>query len=572
MTTTTDLAAVREAALDLALATWYDEALRLLDATQTDDPQGRLLLALTAADVADRADHVFGRSEAPKRFEALDAELAAYEPDPSLAWNVAWVRVRRGYSLAIRNPDGSYRMGPDGREPGEVDALVAEATRLRDEAPDEARRGWASMCLGWITDNLLADRDAAPAHYEPALEAARASGDPVLLFEAQRHLGDHAHDDGDLAGARERWEESTAAGARARHIGGTLSQQLLLAVLHRDEGDEAGARAIAGEVLRWARAIGAVERRTPGRGLPGRRRPDPRPGRPGMTRSAQAWVAATDVTRAYLAEQYDEALRITDELLERFPDRFASLSQLRAEVLVQLGRPDDALATAAAVLDAGRWWSDRQVGSLEEEGLDLGEVGTALRSRAQQEVDAARTRSAVVEVRSAGRGWVTVVVLHMYGVPAAETLEVWEPVVAAGVDVVTVESTLVDGDGYPCWDQRDLALRDLDAGIAAAPGGVPLVLAGASQGAGLAASAALNGEARADAWLAVVGAPRPGVARMERLSPVRSSSARTTHWLPQTSWSSATRSSPPEPMLVARGARPLARLPRRLDRARSCSA
>ena len=238
-----------------------------------------------------------------------------------------------------------------------------------------------------------------------------------------------------------------------------------------------------------------------------------------MTKHARAWVAATGVTRAYLAEQYDEALRITDELLERFPDRFASFSQLRAEVLVRLGRPDDALASAAAVLDAGRWWSDRQVGSLEEEGLDLGEVGAALRSRGRQEVGAARTRSAVVELRPAERGWVSVVVLHMYGIPAAETLEVWEPVVAAGVHVVTVESTLVDGDGYPCWDQRDLALRDLGAGIAAAPGGVPLVLAGASQGAGLAASAALNGEAGADAWLAVVGAPQPGVARMERLVP-----------------------------------------------------
>ena len=32
--TTTDLSIVREAALDLALATWYDEALRLLDATR----------------------------------------------------------------------------------------------------------------------------------------------------------------------------------------------------------------------------------------------------------------------------------------------------------------------------------------------------------------------------------------------------------------------------------------------------------------------------------------------------------------------------------------------------------
>jgi hypothetical protein len=257
MTTTTDLEAVREAALDLALATRYDEALRLLDATRTDDPRGRVVLALTAADVGDRADHVLGRLDAPDRFKTLDEELAAYEPDARLAWDVAWIRVRRGYSLAVRNPDGSFRVGPEGREPGELATLVAEATRLRDEAPDEARRGWASMCLGWITDNLLAEREAAARHYQPALVAARETGDDVLLFEAQRHLGDHAHDDGNLAEARARWEESTLAGARARHVGGTLAQQLLLAVLHRDEGDEAGARAIACEVVRWANAIGA---------------------------------------------------------------------------------------------------------------------------------------------------------------------------------------------------------------------------------------------------------------------------------------------------------------------------
>jgi hypothetical protein len=274
--TTTDLAAVREAALDLALATRYDEALRLLDRTQTDDPHVRVLLALTAADVADRADHLRGGSEAPDRVKVLDEELAASQPDADLTWNAAWVRLRRGYSLAIRNPDGSFRVGPQGRDPGEIDALVAEATRLRDEAPDRARRGWASMCLGWICDNLLADREAAPGHYELALDAARVTGDDVLLFEAQRHLGDHAHDDGDLAGARERWEESTAAGARARHIGGTLAQQLLLAVVHRDEGDEAGARAIAGEVLRWGSALGAV----------------------GIARQAEGFLAGVDPTKA----------------------------------------------------------------------------------------------------------------------------------------------------------------------------------------------------------------------------------------------------------------------------------
>src|SRR5918993_4182639 len=156
--TTIDLSTVREAALDLALATWYDEALRLLDATTpaAGDAEGRVLLALTAADVADRADHVLGRTEAPKRFEALDAELAAHEPDDSVAWDVAWLRLRRAYSLAVRNPDGSFRTGPRGRERGETPTLVAEAIRLRDTAPDEARRGWASVCLGWITGNGLA--------------------------------------------------------------------------------------------------------------------------------------------------------------------------------------------------------------------------------------------------------------------------------------------------------------------------------------------------------------------------------------------------------------------------------
>jgi hypothetical protein len=47
-------------------------------------------------------------------------------------------------------------------------------------------------------------------------------------------------------------------------------------VLHRDEGDEAGARAIAGEVLRWASAIGAS----------------------GAARQAEAFLAGVDPTKA----------------------------------------------------------------------------------------------------------------------------------------------------------------------------------------------------------------------------------------------------------------------------------
>ncbi len=265
---TIDIATVREAALDLALATWYDEALRLLDATTTDDLRDRAVLALTAADVADRSDWARGRAEASARLEVLDDALAAYllevsehrtpgDPD-SLVWGADWLRVRRAYSQAVRHDDGSFRVGPEGRATHELADLVAEVTRVRSTAGHDVQRGWASVCLGWICDNLTGERDQAPAHYEAGLAAARDHDDALLLFEAQRHLGDHARDDGDLADARVRWEESAAAGARVRHVGGTLSQQLLLALLLRDEGDEAGATAVAGEVARWAASIGAV--------------------------------------------------------------------------------------------------------------------------------------------------------------------------------------------------------------------------------------------------------------------------------------------------------------------------
>jgi hypothetical protein len=135
--------------------------------------------------------------------------------------------------------------------------MTAEAARLRDSAPDDGRRGWACMCLGWFADNLRGDRAEAPRHYTGALAAGRAVADPLLVFEAQRHLGDHAHDDGDHAGALAAWQESTAAAVRGGHVLGALAQQILLAVLARDAGDEAGARALAAETLRWAEQLGA---------------------------------------------------------------------------------------------------------------------------------------------------------------------------------------------------------------------------------------------------------------------------------------------------------------------------
>ena len=253
-TATTDLPALLTAITALENAARYDDALALVDATQVADDRDRLALLMARASVVGRRDYTRGaRSSGDHPLEAAQEMAARIGTGPTVAWDLAMQHLRRQYADQL--VDG---IGPAGRDWAVVDAMVAEATRLRDGAPDDGRRGWACMCLGWFADNLRGDRAGAPGHYAEALAAGRAVADALLVFEAQRHLGDHAHDDGDHAGALAAWQESAAAAARGGHVLGVLAQQVLLAVLARDTGDEAGARALAAETLRWAGELGAT--------------------------------------------------------------------------------------------------------------------------------------------------------------------------------------------------------------------------------------------------------------------------------------------------------------------------
>ncbi|MET7396687.1 hypothetical protein ABZS66_24715 [Dactylosporangium sp. NPDC005572] len=241
------VASVVAAAHALSLAGRWPLALDLLHASGSDDP--RLLLA--AAGVSVERDWFTGTSCAPDALAKVDGD----------GWDVGFLRLRDTYARQLRHPgtptDASVLMHQDGCIKDDASEVLRQrALALLEAAPDETRRGWASMYLGLIADNVLGDRDAAPAHYTAALAASGA--DPLLRREALRHLGDHDHDAGDHALALERWRDATAAGAAAGNVPGTLSQQLLLAVLARDTGDEAGAVALAAEVERWSAAIGAV--------------------------------------------------------------------------------------------------------------------------------------------------------------------------------------------------------------------------------------------------------------------------------------------------------------------------
>ena len=218
------------------------------------DDRDRLELLMARASVVGRRDYTRGaRSSGDHPLDAAQELAARIGTGPTVAWDLAMLHLRRQYADQL--VDG---IGPAGRDEAVVAAMIGEAGPAARQRTRRRPARLGLMCLGWFADNLRGDRVEAPRHYAEALAAGRSVADALLVFEAQRHLGDHAHDDGDHAGALAAWQESAAAAARGGHVLGVLAQQVLLAVLARDAGDEAGARALATETLRWAEQLGAT--------------------------------------------------------------------------------------------------------------------------------------------------------------------------------------------------------------------------------------------------------------------------------------------------------------------------
>lgn len=232
------------AARALIRAARFAEAAELLDSTASDQPA----VAVARAELAVAVDWYRGEQLGQ---DALQAAEPAVVGDPEATWDIDFLTVRHRYGQLFSADRDDQRL----------DDLRRQAEAVSDRAPDDQRRGWGELYRGFIADNLLEDREAAPPHYGNALRLAEETGDHYLMFEALRHLGDHSHDDGDTALTQERWERSCESGARAGAIIGTLAQQLLLAQLAREAGDEAGALMLAREISRWAGALGADRHR-----------------------------------------------------------------------------------------------------------------------------------------------------------------------------------------------------------------------------------------------------------------------------------------------------------------------
>jgi len=242
------------AATHLMRAAQWTAATNLLRAASTDESADQRALALALAEVAVDQDFAQQTDHAEPDLAAVAQALETL-PDATTSWDLGMLHLRKDYSTELFRSDRTSS-GSVGRDHTITARLSQRAAQLRDEAPDDSRRGLAAFYAGVIADNLVGDHKAAFAHYTMAFELGERASDDLLISLALRHLGDHAHTAGNLKLAREQWERSTELRQKVGHLLGALAQQALLAVLLRDEGDAAGSRALATEVNRWSGQVG----------------------------------------------------------------------------------------------------------------------------------------------------------------------------------------------------------------------------------------------------------------------------------------------------------------------------
>jgi tetratricopeptide (TPR) repeat protein len=242
------------AARALMLAGRWVQAADLLGAATGADGAERAVLAVAEAEVAVDQDFWCRTSRGSSVLSRACVAVADAPADARLAFDVEFLQLRHSYAEELFGVDGVPRFGSDGfpREAAVTDDLAARAGRLRAAAPDRGRGAAATFYAGLIEDNLRGDAGAARPLFAAALEAAREAGDDLTESEALRHLGYHLGEDGDVEQARQMWERSAELRQRSGAVPFVLSQQLLLAGLAGPEQ----ARAVAGQVRRWARALG----------------------------------------------------------------------------------------------------------------------------------------------------------------------------------------------------------------------------------------------------------------------------------------------------------------------------
>lgn len=205
----------------------------------------------------------------------------------------------------------------------------------------------------------------------------------------------------------------------------------------------------------------------------------------------------------YTERKFAEALQLVEQHADRFPEQSARITFWKMCLLSLSGRPAEVLSVFREGLDAGFWWAASQFGDPDLDAVrDLPEF-QQLMAVSQEKYQEARghiprDRTLLLPKPPTSGKYPLLLALHGRNGNKEAHLEYWEVARQRGWLVLCAQSTQPLSLGAYCWDDPATGLTDLSFYYEQVLQEYPVdprqvIIAGFSQGSGMALYAALRG-------------------------------------------------------------------------------
>lgn len=199
------------------------------------------------------------------------------------------------------------------------------------------------------------------------------------------------------------------------------------------------------------------------------------------------------------AGDLDAALETSERTAELFPDRLAYTAFWSACIEGVRGEPQRALRALEEAVERSDVWWGREMLEDDPDLVALREIPSfddlvsECERRGRDARAAATVEWATVDPQAPAARPATLVVLHGRTGNVRDLVDRWSSAADEGVTVIAVQSSQMIARGMCCWDDLDAAESEVTQVLEATAGsGDDVVLAGFSQGAGIAARMALS--------------------------------------------------------------------------------
>jgi len=222
---------------------------------------------------------------------------------------------------------------------------------------------------------------------------------------------------------------------------------------------------------------------------------------------------AAEMFTLYRAAEYARALDLVEKSRASFPEQTARVTFWRACLLSLCGRADEALAVLADGLEAGLWWHEAQFRDPDLNSIRhlprFKELVAQSQERWSLETAGMKSDRTLLEPAASGP-YPLLIALHGYSGNKDSNLNYWEVACKKGWLVLSVQSRLPAYPGSYFWEMES-GIEDILFHLGEIRrnyriDGKRIIVAGMSQGGGMAVLAGLSPKIDAAGCISVAGA------------------------------------------------------------------